>query len=148
MWITRWFGKYFEVNVLTNKKIDQQLKQKSPLSRGSILSGSRFVVQVFIDWTPVVFIRTISKRAFCRIGYGFSKRTKEVDRYWIFCSGFLKDYGFGFQFWFFLDTERLICYQSTSATKVIAVQPANNRKLTLFFNYGFYLWHRRVTNAF
>jgi hypothetical protein len=61
-----------------------------------------------------------------------------------------KEFGYGFGFsdvglTGFLDTGRLIMYQSTSASKVVGPLFSNNRKTTLFFGYGFYLVVRRVT---
>lgn len=58
------------------------------------------------------------------------------------------DYCFGFSelgLSGFSDTGRLIMYQSTSATKLVLPASANNRKTTLFWDYGFYLGSSRCT---
>ena len=79
----------------------------------------------------------------------FFKRTKKkLTDIGFFYFGLLKDWiGFSFRIldFGFLDTGRLIMYQSTSATKVADSAVSNNSKITLFLIYGFYLDSRRIT---
>jgi hypothetical protein len=66
-----------------------------------------------------------------------------------FYFGLLQDWiGFSFRIlnFGFLDTGRLILYQSTSASKVADSAVSNNSKTTLFLIYGFYSATRRITS--
>ena len=78
---------------------------------------------------------------------GFQRKRKEVDRYWIF-NGFSGRWTLNLMdLVFFRTSDRLICYQSTSDTKLHLPGMLNKRQTTSFLIYGNYRGMRKITQA-
>jgi len=106
----------------------------------SIVRQSVFCLGFHFDWTPAVFIRTISNGLSLGSDLWFSNGNwilvlvlKDSDR-------FLRI--LDLQVFLVLDQLK---YPSISTSKVTDRAAENNRTITLFLGYGFYLVTRRIT---